>query len=70
MRKELCDSMVSIRTGEGDKHLGLGLYIARVVAEGYGGSITANNTQEGVQFTVTFPTKNSAGKATSARNNT
>lgn len=70
MRKELFDSMVSIRTGESDKHLGLGLYIARVVAEGYGGSITANNTQEGVQFTVTFPTKNSAGKATSARNNT
>ena len=64
MRKELFDSMVSIRTSESDKHLGLGLYIARIVAEGYGGSITANDTEDGVRFTVTFPTKNTEGTAT------
>ena len=58
MQKELFDSMVSIRKGETDEHLGLGLYIARVVAEGHGGTVAANNIDGGVQFAVTLPTKN------------
>jgi signal transduction histidine kinase len=55
MRGELFDSMVSVRTGEADKHLGLGLYVARIIAEGHDGKIDANNVEGGVRFTVTLP---------------
>ena len=55
MRTQLFDSMVSVRGKDGDKHLGLGLYVAKLIAEGHGGSITANNIDGGVQFTVALP---------------
>ncbi len=55
MRSQLFDSMVSVRPGAGDKHLGLGLYIAKLVAEGHGGKIEADNTDAGVRFTVVLP---------------
>ena len=55
MRSQLFDSMVSVRPGAGDKHLGLGLYIAKLIAEGHGGKIQADNTDIGVRFTVTLP---------------
>jgi len=55
MRSQLFDSMVSVRPGAGDKHLGLGLYIAKLIAEGHGGKIQADNTDVGVRFTVTLP---------------
>ena len=55
MRSQLFDSMVSVRPGHDDKHLGLGLYVARLIAEGHGGSITAGNVDDGVVFRVVLP---------------
>ena len=55
MRLQLFDSMVSVRGGKADEHLGLGLYIAKLIAEGHGGSITAQNVDGGVRFDVTLP---------------
>ena len=55
MRTELFDSMVSVRDGEPGHHLGLGLFIARLIAEGHGGSIQAANSEIGVRFTVSIP---------------
>ena len=53
MRSQLFDSMVSIRPGSG-KHLGLGLYVAKLIAEGHGGRIDARNTDDGVAVVVTL----------------
>lgn len=55
MRTQLFDSMVSVRAEDGDKHLGLGLYVARLIAEGHGGRIDAQNIDAGVMFTVSLP---------------
>ena len=55
MRGELFDSMVSVREGEPGKHLGLGLFIARLIAEGHDGAIEADNVDGGVRFTVRLP---------------
>lgn len=55
MRSQLFDSMVSVRTGGDGKHLGLGLYVAKLIAEGHGGRITAANTDDGVRFSVILP---------------
>ena len=55
MRSELFDSMVSVREGAPGRHLGLGLFIARLIAEGHGGAIAATNTNDGVRFTVRVP---------------
>ena len=54
MRTQLFDSMVSVRPGD-DKHLGLGLYVARLIAEGHGGRISAENSDDGVKFSVSLP---------------
>ena len=54
MRGQLFDSMVSVRGSGGSRHLGLGLYIARVIAEGHGGGIEAENIEGGVRFRVTL----------------
>ena len=54
MRSQLFDSMVSVRSGD-DQHLGLGLYVAKLIAEGHNGSIDASNTDEGVSFSVLLP---------------
>ncbi len=56
----LFDSMVSLRQGEPPSrgaHLGLGLYIVRLVAEHHGGSARAFNLPEGrgVRFEVEVP---------------
>ncbi len=54
----LFDSMVSKRVGKSDQsHLGLGLYIARLIAEFHHGTISAENLPDrsGVKFTVTLP---------------
>jgi signal transduction histidine kinase len=55
----LFDSMVSLRrgTGEGEPHLGLGLYIVRLIAQFHGGSAQAANLRDGsgVVVTVTIP---------------
>ena len=55
MRSQLFDSMVSVRETEGSRHLGLGLYVARLIAEGHGGHIAADNVEGGVRFEVRLP---------------
>ncbi len=55
MRGQLFDSMVSVRDGADDQHLGLGLYIARLIAEGHGAMISASNTTDGVRFSIRIP---------------
>ena len=55
MRTQLFDSMVSVRNKNSDRHLGLGLYVAKLIAEGHGGSISADNIDCGVRFTVLLP---------------
>ena len=55
MRTQLFDSMVSVRGNDGDEHLGLGLYIAKLISEGHGGSIAADNIEGGVMFSVKLP---------------
>jgi two-component system, OmpR family, sensor histidine kinase ChvG len=55
MRSQLFDSMVSVRTGGDDRHLGLGLYVAKLIAEGHGGRIAAENTDGGVRFSIFLP---------------
>ena len=52
MRSQLFDSMVSVRSGKHSRHLGLGLYVARLMAEGHGDRIRADNVEGGVRFTV------------------
>jgi signal transduction histidine kinase len=51
MLGRLFDSMVTLREGE---HLGLGLYIVRLVAEFHGGRVRAMNLPggKGVRFEV------------------
>jgi dedicated sortase system histidine kinase len=55
MRSQLFDSMVSLRADGSDRHLGLGLYVAKLIAEGHGGKITAENADDGVRFSVVLP---------------
>ncbi len=55
MRHQMFDSMVSMRQSEDGKHLGLGLYVSKLIAEGHGGKIDAENTDGGVTFRVSLP---------------
>ncbi|HKJ20229.1 MAG TPA: ATP-binding protein [Woeseiaceae bacterium] len=55
IRSQMFDSMVSMRGGKDSRHLGLGLYVARLIAEGHGGHISADNVEGGVTFTVAMP---------------
>ena len=57
MRTQMFDPMVSIRSGDNARHLGLGLYIARLIAAGHGGRIEADNVDAGVIFRVLLPIK-------------
>ena len=58
LQEQIFDSMVSIRKKSDKKsHLGLGLYVARQIAEFHGGSIRAENKVDemsGVAFIVTL----------------
>ena len=57
-QERLFDSMVSHRDRDNAQpHLGLGLYIVRLVAEHHGGSVSARNlpSNEGVEFRVSLP---------------
>ncbi len=55
LQEQIFDSMVSIRKKSNKKsHLGLGLYVARQIAEFHGGSIQAKNREDGISgVTVT-----------------
>jgi two-component system, OmpR family, sensor histidine kinase ChvG len=58
MRAQLFDSLVSLRPKKGDRpHLGLGLYVAALVARFHGARIAADNLADGsgVQIAVVFP---------------
>jgi len=55
MRAQMFDSMVSMRSGQSTRHLGLGLYIARLIAAGHGGRISADNIDGGVIIRVRLP---------------
>jgi len=48
-----------MRAGENSRHLGLGLYVARLIAEGHGGRIMADNVDGGVVFEVRLPRQDS-----------
>ncbi|MCK5668753.1 MAG: proteobacterial dedicated sortase system histidine kinase, partial [Gammaproteobacteria bacterium] len=57
MKAQLFNSMVSIRKKKDQQpHLGLGLHIARLIAEFHDAEITANNLprNEGVVFKISF----------------
>jgi len=58
MKNNLFDSMVSMREKRGKQpHLGLGLYIVRLIVEYHNGTVRADNKKDnkGVVFTVNFP---------------
>jgi two-component system sensor histidine kinase ChvG len=58
LQHSLFDSMVSLRSGSSPNvHLGLGLYIVRLIAEFHSGSVRAENLADdkGVVFTLTLP---------------
>lgn len=59
IRRQSFDSMVSVReSGQSDKpHLGMGLYVARTIAEHHGGRLEAANREDGTGavFTVYLP---------------
>jgi dedicated sortase system histidine kinase len=59
MRGRLFESMVSVRKERagGTPHLGLGLYIVRLIAEFHGGRVSATNRpdNDGVVFELRFP---------------
>ena len=55
LRGRLFDSLVSVRAGGDERHLGLGLYIARLIAGGHRGTIEGRNVEGGVRFDVTLP---------------
>ena len=56
MQERLFESMVSVRETPGGKgpHLGLGLYVARLIAEFHGGTIEAHNSADGVVVRARF----------------
>ncbi|MFW5426179.1 MAG: sensor histidine kinase, partial [Methylophagaceae bacterium] len=58
MEQQLFQPMVSIReavTQSPVPHLGLGLYIVKLIAELHDGQITAHNWQQGVEFRLELP---------------
>jgi len=58
LQERLFDSLVSLREKRGaGPHLGLGLYIVRLVAAAHNGSVSAHNLSdgEGVEFLISLP---------------
>ena len=72
MSAKLFESMVSLRasrSGE-EPHLGLGLYIVRLIAEFHDGDVRAENRSagDGVVISVDFPSAGSVGRKDSVAN--
>jgi dedicated sortase system histidine kinase len=61
MRGRLFDSMISLREAQGARapHLGIGLYVARLIAEFHGGRIAASDLPagDGVAISVRLPVR-------------
>lgn len=57
MRHRLFESMISVRPDASGDNLGLGLNIAKIIAEGHGGTIGGSNIEGGVMFVVSLPLK-------------
>jgi signal transduction histidine kinase len=59
LRAELFETLVSgrARTGDGQPHLGIGLYVVRCIAEAHGGRVAADNGpgDRGAVFRVWLP---------------
>ena len=56
MTDKLFDSLVSLREKQYEKpHLGLGLYIAKLIAQQHEGKIEARNAEGGVEFCLSLP---------------
>jgi len=58
MSGQLFESLVSVRGGgDGEPHLGLGLYIVRLIAQFHGGDVEAANRpkEDGVVLRVRLP---------------
>jgi dedicated sortase system histidine kinase len=56
MQDQLFNSMVSVRNSRDDNpHLGLGLYLVRLIAEFHQGKATVENHEQGVRFTLSLP---------------
>jgi two-component system, OmpR family, sensor histidine kinase ChvG len=56
VQERLFDSLVSERRQRGgEPHLGLGLFVVRLVAEFHGGDARAENTPHGVRVTLALP---------------
>ncbi|MCU7813561.1 MAG: histidine kinase [Candidatus Thiodiazotropha sp. (ex Notomyrtea botanica)] len=61
MHDVLFQSMVSIRKlKDTEPHLGLGLYLVRLIAEFHNGQVMARNTEDGVDFSLALPIASSA----------
>ncbi|MDN3488164.1 MULTISPECIES: proteobacterial dedicated sortase system histidine kinase [unclassified Pseudoalteromonas] len=62
LTEHIFDSMVSVRSQQMQQqpHLGLGLYIVRLVCDYHNGTVTAHNNEQdnGVVFTVNLPLNN------------
>jgi signal transduction histidine kinase len=58
MQGQLFESLVSVREKKGEEpHLGLGLYLVKLITEAHGGTVRAINlpANAGVEFSVTLP---------------
>jgi nitrogen-specific signal transduction histidine kinase len=60
--------MVSVRAHEDGTHLGLGLHVARVIADGHNGRIEAMDIDGGVRFSVWLPVAAADGGSGHRRN--
>jgi len=66
MQANLFESMVSVRDKKGEQpHLGLGLYIVRLIVEYHHGLVVADNRVDlsGVEFKITLPRHSSQTKS-------
>ncbi len=53
MEQSVFDSMVSVRQGKADEpHLGLGLYLVKLIVDFHQGRVWAENQSDGVKFTL------------------
>jgi len=63
LQDRLFDSLVSLRARRGESpHLGLGLYIVRLVSAAHGGDVSARNLpgEQGVEFRINLPVPRTA----------